>query len=155
MSRWKALHELDKQQRQLVEKSIREAKEKLEAELESAKNEHQLMLMTQGDPGFLYFILSSLSPYLHQPLVPICEHLKLIITTNFTCCLDHLLITLLLMSLLVDLMRRQEELRRLEELRNQELVRRKQIEMRCVSTYEGLLKGAVGSSYLCVILCFS
>ncbi|XP_056883211.1 paraspeckle component 1 isoform X1 [Takifugu flavidus] len=47
VSRWKALHELDKQQRQLVEKSIREAKEKLEAELESAKNEHQLMLMTQ------------------------------------------------------------------------------------------------------------
>lgn len=55
MSRWKALHELDKQQRQLVEKNIREAKEKLEAELESAKNEHQLMLMTQGDPVFLYF----------------------------------------------------------------------------------------------------
>lgn len=52
VSRWKALHELDKQQRQLVEKSIREAKEKLEAELESAKNEHQLMLMTQGDPVF-------------------------------------------------------------------------------------------------------
>lgn len=58
-------------------------------------------------------------------------------------------------SHLVDLMRRQEELRRLEELRNQELVRRKQIEMRCVSTYECPLKGAVGSSYLCVILCFS
>lgn len=75
--------------------------------------------------------------------------------TNFTCFLDYLLITLILMSLLVDLMRRQEELRRLEELRNQELVRRKQIEMRCVSTYECLLKGAVGSSYLCVILCFS
>uniref|UniRef100_H3CYC9 Paraspeckle component 1 n=1 Tax=Tetraodon nigroviridis TaxID=99883 RepID=H3CYC9_TETNG len=45
--RWKALQEIDKQQRQLVDKNIREAKEKLEAELESAKNEHQLMLMTQ------------------------------------------------------------------------------------------------------------
>lgn len=65
-----------------------------------------------------------------------------------------MLITLILMSLLVDLMRRQEELRRLEELRNQELVRRKQIEMRSVSTYECLLKGALGSSYLCVILFF-
>lgn len=56
--RWKALHEIDKQQRQLVDKNIREAKEKLEAELESAKNEHQLMLMTQGQPGFYFRPLS-------------------------------------------------------------------------------------------------
>ncbi|XP_070711689.1 paraspeckle component 1 [Pempheris klunzingeri] len=44
-SRWKALHEMEKQQREQVERNIREAKEKLEAELESAKHEHQLMLM--------------------------------------------------------------------------------------------------------------
>ncbi|XP_057674855.1 paraspeckle component 1 [Corythoichthys intestinalis] len=44
-SRWKALDELEKQQREQVNKSIKEAKEKLEAELESAKHEHQLMLM--------------------------------------------------------------------------------------------------------------
>ncbi|XP_029942195.1 paraspeckle component 1 isoform X2 [Salarias fasciatus] len=44
-SRWKALDEMDKQQREQVDKNIREAKEKLEAELESAKHEHQLMLM--------------------------------------------------------------------------------------------------------------
>nr|XP_057906933.1 paraspeckle component 1 [Doryrhamphus excisus] len=44
-SRWKALDELEKQQREQVDKSIKEAKEKLEAELESAKHEHQLMLM--------------------------------------------------------------------------------------------------------------
>nr|XP_020489808.1 paraspeckle component 1 [Labrus bergylta] len=44
-SRWKALHEMDKQQRDVVARNIREAKEKLEAELESAKHEHQLMLM--------------------------------------------------------------------------------------------------------------
>ncbi|XP_042369252.1 paraspeckle component 1 isoform X2 [Plectropomus leopardus] len=46
-SRWKALHEMEKQQREQVDKNIREAKEKLEAELESAKHEHQLMLMRQ------------------------------------------------------------------------------------------------------------
>uniref|UniRef100_UPI0037E944EE paraspeckle component 1 isoform X2 n=1 Tax=Semicossyphus pulcher TaxID=241346 RepID=UPI0037E944EE len=44
-SRWKALHEMEKQQREQVDKNIKEAKEKLEAELESAKHEHQLMLM--------------------------------------------------------------------------------------------------------------
>ncbi|KAF7656355.1 hypothetical protein LDENG_00042020 [Lucifuga dentata] len=44
-SRWKALDEMEKQQREQVEKNIREAKERLEAEMESAKHEHQLMLM--------------------------------------------------------------------------------------------------------------
>nr|XP_020447593.1 paraspeckle component 1-like [Monopterus albus] len=46
-SRWKALDEMEKQQREQVDKNIKEAKEKLESELESAKNEHQLMLMRQ------------------------------------------------------------------------------------------------------------
>ncbi|XP_028250695.1 paraspeckle component 1 isoform X2 [Parambassis ranga] len=46
-SRWKALDEMEKQQREQVDKNIREAKEKLEAELEAAKHEHQLMLMRQ------------------------------------------------------------------------------------------------------------
>ncbi|XP_068165702.1 paraspeckle component 1 isoform X3 [Antennarius striatus] len=46
-SRWKALHEMEKQQKDQVNKNIREAKEKLEAELEAAKHEHQLMLMRQ------------------------------------------------------------------------------------------------------------
>lgn len=53
---------MDKQQRQLVEKNIREAKEKLEAELESAKNEHQLMLMTQGHPVFYTLLPYNTSP---------------------------------------------------------------------------------------------
>ncbi|XP_058468291.1 paraspeckle component 1 isoform X2 [Solea solea] len=43
--RWRALDELQKQQKEQVDKSIREAKEKLEAELEAAKHEHQLMMM--------------------------------------------------------------------------------------------------------------
>ena len=47
-SRWKALDEMEKQQREQVDRNIKEAKEKLEAELESAKHEHQLMLMRQG-----------------------------------------------------------------------------------------------------------
>ncbi|XP_039998116.1 paraspeckle component 1 isoform X2 [Xiphias gladius] len=46
-SRWKALDEMEKQQREQVDRNIKEAKEKLEAELESAKHEHQLMLMRQ------------------------------------------------------------------------------------------------------------
>lgn len=44
---------MEKQQREQVDKNIKEAKEKLEAELESAKHEHQLMLMRQGNKLWL------------------------------------------------------------------------------------------------------
>ena len=57
-SRWKALDEMEKQQREQVDKNIKEAKEKLEAELESAKHEHQLMLMRHGK-GCLLCLFSS------------------------------------------------------------------------------------------------
>lgn len=50
-SRWKALDEMEKQQREQVDRNIREAKEKLEAEMEAARHEHQLMLMRQGKVG--------------------------------------------------------------------------------------------------------
>ncbi|KAM8976478.1 paraspeckle component 1 [Pelodytes ibericus] len=46
-SRWKALDEMEKQQREQVDRNIREAKDKLEAEMEAARHEHQLMLMRQ------------------------------------------------------------------------------------------------------------
>ncbi|KAG8452904.1 hypothetical protein GDO86_004634 [Hymenochirus boettgeri] len=46
-SRWKALDEMEKQQREQVDRNIREAKEKLEAEMEAARHEHQLMMMRQ------------------------------------------------------------------------------------------------------------
>ncbi|XP_033836860.1 paraspeckle component 1 isoform X1 [Periophthalmus magnuspinnatus] len=46
-SRWRALEEMEKHQKEQVDKNIREAKEKLEQELEAAKHEHQLMLMRQ------------------------------------------------------------------------------------------------------------
>lgn len=39
---------MEKQQREQVDRNIREAKEKLEAEMEAARHEHQLMLMRQG-----------------------------------------------------------------------------------------------------------
>lgn len=96
---------MEKQQKEQVDKNIREAKEKLEAELESAKHEHQLMLMRQG----------------------------MSCTWGFSPVFLALFMPLLCITIFVlDLMRRQEELRRLEELRNQELQRRKQIEMRLV-----------------------
>lgn len=47
-SRWKALDEMEKQQREQVERNIQEANKKLEAEMEAAKQEHQLMMMRQG-----------------------------------------------------------------------------------------------------------
>lgn len=43
---------MEKQQREQVDRNIREAKEKLEAEMEAARHEHQLMLMRQGKNGF-------------------------------------------------------------------------------------------------------
>ncbi|XP_062302460.1 paraspeckle component 1 isoform X1 [Osmerus eperlanus] len=46
-SRWKALDDMERQQREQVDRNIREAKEKLEAEMEAAKHEHQLMMMRQ------------------------------------------------------------------------------------------------------------
>lgn len=42
---------MEKQQREQVDRNIREAKEKLEAEMEAARHEHQLMLMRQGKNG--------------------------------------------------------------------------------------------------------
>uniref|UniRef100_A0A8C4PYK5 Paraspeckle component 1 n=1 Tax=Eptatretus burgeri TaxID=7764 RepID=A0A8C4PYK5_EPTBU len=46
-SRWKALDDMEKQQREQVEKNMKEAREKLEAEMEAAFHEHQAMLMRQ------------------------------------------------------------------------------------------------------------
>ncbi|XP_030638562.1 non-POU domain-containing octamer-binding protein isoform X2 [Chanos chanos] len=45
--RWKALMEMEKQQYDQVERNIKEAQEKLEAEMEAARHEHQVMLMRQ------------------------------------------------------------------------------------------------------------
>lgn len=40
---------MEKQQRQQVEKNIREAREKLEAEMEDAYHEHQANMLRQGE----------------------------------------------------------------------------------------------------------
>lgn len=45
--RWKSLDEMEKQQRQQVEKNIREAREKLEGEMEDAFHEHQANMLRQ------------------------------------------------------------------------------------------------------------
>uniref|UniRef100_A0A3Q2Y1S8 Splicing factor proline/glutamine-rich n=1 Tax=Hippocampus comes TaxID=109280 RepID=A0A3Q2Y1S8_HIPCM len=45
--RWKSLDEMEKQQRQQVEKNMREAREKLESEMEDAYHEHQANLLRQ------------------------------------------------------------------------------------------------------------
>lgn len=54
---------MEKQQREQVDRNIREAKDKLEAEMEAAKHEHQLMLMRQGTGthhiSFIKFSISS------------------------------------------------------------------------------------------------
>ncbi|KAM6970365.1 non-POU domain-containing octamer-binding protein [Aplochiton taeniatus] len=45
--RWKALMNMEKQQYQQVDRNIKEAQEKLEAEMEAGRHEHQVMLMRQ------------------------------------------------------------------------------------------------------------
>ncbi|XP_035285079.1 splicing factor, proline- and glutamine-rich isoform X2 [Anguilla rostrata] len=45
--RWKSLDDMEKQQRQQVEKNIREARDKLEGEMEDAFHEHQANLLRQ------------------------------------------------------------------------------------------------------------
>ncbi|XP_063310921.1 splicing factor, proline- and glutamine-rich isoform X2 [Pelobates fuscus] len=45
--RWKSLDEMEKQQRQQVEKNMKEAREKLESEMEDAYHEHQANLLRQ------------------------------------------------------------------------------------------------------------
>lgn len=46
--RWKSLDEMEKQQREQVEKNMKDAKDKLESEMEDAYHEHQANLLRQG-----------------------------------------------------------------------------------------------------------
>ncbi|XP_078496357.1 non-POU domain-containing octamer-binding protein isoform X1 [Lissotriton helveticus] len=45
--RWKALIEMEKQQQEQVDRNIKEAREKMEIEMEAARHEHQVMLIRQ------------------------------------------------------------------------------------------------------------
>ncbi|XP_043912784.1 non-POU domain-containing octamer-binding protein isoform X3 [Protopterus annectens] len=45
--RWKAMIEMEKQQQEQVDRNIHDAKDKLELELEAARQEHQVMMMRQ------------------------------------------------------------------------------------------------------------
>lgn len=47
--RWKSLDEMEKQQREQVEKNMKDAKDKLESEMEDAYHEHQANLLRQGE----------------------------------------------------------------------------------------------------------
>lgn len=46
--RWKSLDEMEKLQREQVEKNMREAREKLESEMDDAYHEHQANMLRQG-----------------------------------------------------------------------------------------------------------
>lgn len=48
--RWKALDEMERQQREQLDKTISNAKAKLESEMEDAIHDHKTMLMKQGRP---------------------------------------------------------------------------------------------------------
>lgn len=52
--RWKSLDEMEKQQRQQVEKNMQEAREKLESEMEDAYHEHQANMLRQGKCGVVH-----------------------------------------------------------------------------------------------------
>jgi len=52
--RWKALDDLEKHQREQLDKNIQAAKEKLEMEMENAIQEHRNMLMKQGSISNLF-----------------------------------------------------------------------------------------------------
>lgn len=62
---------MEKQQREQVDRNIREAKEKLEAEMEAARHEHQLMLMRQGKVGSCRWVFFFLKAYLQFPVTSI------------------------------------------------------------------------------------
>lgn len=53
--------EMEKQQNEQVERNIKEAQQKLEAEMEAARHEHQVMLMRQGEHGGGVFFPSTIS----------------------------------------------------------------------------------------------
>lgn len=53
--RWKSLDEMEKQQREQVAKNMKDAKDKLESEMEDAYHEHQANLLRQGNELLLSF----------------------------------------------------------------------------------------------------
>lgn len=59
--RWKALIEMEKQQQDQVDRNIKEAREKLEMEMEAARHEHQVMLMRQGGPWNLWVLVMGIA----------------------------------------------------------------------------------------------
>lgn len=54
--RWKSLDEMEKQQREQVAKNMKDAKDKLESEMEDAYHEHQANLLRQGNWFWVVFL---------------------------------------------------------------------------------------------------
>lgn len=73
--RWKSLDEMEKQQREQVAKNMKDAKDKLESEMEDAYHEHQANLLRQGNWLWVlyHFVLNaSLNIWLFNGLVNKC-----------------------------------------------------------------------------------
>ena len=102
---------MEKQQRQQVEKNMREARDKLESEMEDAFHEHQASMLRQGKCSCIFTRWDKMD-------VP----LEMLNTWSATIkCVD---------LTLPDLLRRQEELRRMEEVHSQEMQKRKEMQIR-------------------------
>ena len=53
--RWRALEEMEASQKEALDKQFKEARDKLEAEMDQAIQEHESMLMRQGMIKEIYF----------------------------------------------------------------------------------------------------
>lgn len=105
--RWKSLDDMEKQQRQQVEKNIREAREKLEGEMDDAFHVHQANMIRQGKLNWTETTTSQ-----NGRLVRCCSVLHV---CSYT---------------VLDLLRREEELRRMEEMHSAEMQKRKEMQLR-------------------------
>uniref|UniRef100_A0A8C8CZ51 RRM domain-containing protein n=1 Tax=Oncorhynchus tshawytscha TaxID=74940 RepID=A0A8C8CZ51_ONCTS len=105
--RWKSLDDMEKQQRQQVEKNIREAREKLEGEMDDAFHVHQANMIRQGKCNW-----TRNNPFSKWK----ASEMLLCLTCMFVHCLD--------------LLRREEELRRMEEMHSAEMQKRKEMQLR-------------------------
>ena len=68
-SRFKALSEVEQQQKELLEKQMKEAREKLEVEVENLLHEHRAKIMRQGNESLSVCLSLRFSVYC--PLVSI------------------------------------------------------------------------------------
>ena len=89
--RWRALEEMEGSQKEALDKQFKEAREKLESEMDQAIQEHETMLMRQGTTTGLK--TSHLKGYCHGNFVVFCKKLLKNVTknlfSNMTLLLEH------------------------------------------------------------------